>query len=81
MIEFVLEPNILQRIEIGYDEILDPKALEPHMGIDEEWEKGDFFGPLVIASYTDEKIGSSFKRSRCSRLQAHQIRSKNNFFS
>ena len=38
-IEFVLEPNILQRIEIGYDEILDPKALEPHMGIDESGKR------------------------------------------
>ena len=40
----MLEPNILQRIEIGYDEILDPKALEPHMGIDESG-KGDFSDP------------------------------------
>ena len=62
-IEFVLEPNILQRIEIGYDEILDPKALEPHMGIDESG-KGDFFGPLVIASaYTDKKSVALLKEA------------------
>jgi ribonuclease HIII len=62
-IEFVLEPTILKRIEIGYDEILDPKSLEPHMGIDESG-KGDFFGPLVIASaYTDEKSVALLKEA------------------
>ena len=52
-VEFILEPNILKRVVIGYDEELDPQAFQPHMGIDESG-KGDYFGPLVIASaYTN----------------------------
>ena len=55
-ITFTLEPEILKEVVIGYDEILDPEAYQPHMGIDESG-KGDFFGPLVIASaYVDESL-------------------------
>jgi ribonuclease HIII len=54
-ITFTLEPEVLGEARIGYDEIHDPESVQPHMGIDESG-KGDFFGPLVIASvYTDEK--------------------------
>ena len=55
-VSFTLEPKILKRVEIGYEEIIDPTSSQPHIGIDESG-KGDFFGPLVIASaYVDENI-------------------------
>ena len=55
-VSFTLEPRILKRVEIGYEEIIDPTSSQPHIGIDESG-KGDFFGPLVIASaYVDENI-------------------------
>ncbi|VGO21363.1 ribonuclease HIII [Pontiella sulfatireligans] len=55
-IEFTLEPEILKEAAFGCDEIDDPEAFQPHMGIDESG-KGDFFGPLVIASaYVDENL-------------------------
>ncbi len=55
-ISFTLETEILKGIVLGYEELQDPEAFKPHMGIDESG-KGDFFGPLVIASaYVDEKL-------------------------
>ncbi len=55
-ISFVLEPEILGEVKLGYEEIVDPQQFEPHFGIDESG-KGDFFGPLVIAGvYTDATI-------------------------
>ncbi len=55
-VTFTLEPDILKEAVIGYEELHDPEALQPHMGIDESG-KGDFFGPLVIASaYVDEDL-------------------------
>jgi ribonuclease HIII len=55
-ITFTLETEILKEVVIGYEELLDPEAFQPHMGIDESG-KGDFFGPLVIASaYVDEEL-------------------------
>ena len=54
-ITFTLEPEVLGEARLGYDAIHDPESVQPHMGIDESG-KGDFFGPLVIASvYTDAK--------------------------
>jgi ribonuclease HIII len=54
-ITFTLEPAVLGEARIGYDAVHDPESVQPHMGIDESG-KGDFFGPLVIASvYTDAK--------------------------
>lgn len=50
---FTLEPQILKKAELGYEDLLKPKQEEepyvPHIGIDESG-KGDFFGPLVISS-------------------------------
>ena len=58
-VSFTLEPNILKRVEIGYEEIIDPLSFEPHIGVDESG-KGDFFGPLVIASaYVDKNTIST----------------------
>ncbi len=55
-ITFTLETEILKEVTLGSEELLDPEACQPHMGIDESG-KGDFFGPLVIASaYVDEKL-------------------------
>ena len=49
-------------MEIDYDDFFDPMSIEPHMGIDESG-KGDFFGPLVIASaYTDKNTVDLFKK-------------------
>ena len=55
-ITFTLETEILKEALLGYEELQDPEAFQPHMGIDESG-KGDFFGPLVIASaYVDEGL-------------------------
>lgn len=55
-ITFVLEPEVLGEARLGYEDQLDPKALDPHMGVDESG-KGDFFGPLVVAAaYVDAAI-------------------------
>ena len=53
---FVLEPHVLQTVGLGYEDVLNPLATAPHMGVDESG-KGDFFGPLAIASaYVDEHL-------------------------
>ena len=55
-VAFTLEPEILKEAVVGYEDLHDPEAVQPHMGIDESG-KGDFFGPLVIASaYVDEAL-------------------------
>jgi ribonuclease HIII len=55
-IEFHLEPKILGKATLGYEEVHQPEMFEPHFGIDESG-KGDYFGPLVIAGvYTDRAI-------------------------
>jgi ribonuclease HIII len=55
-VTFTLEPEILKEAMLGYEDLHDPEAFQPHMGIDESG-KGDFFGPLVIASaYVDEAL-------------------------
>lgn len=55
-VSFVLEPMVLQSVGLGYEDVLNPEALQAHMGVDESG-KGDFFGPLVIAAaYVDEKL-------------------------
>ena len=45
---FVLEPEIFQAAEFGYEEAHHPEWYEAHAGIDESG-KGDLFGPLVSA--------------------------------
>ncbi len=53
---FVLEPQVLSEARLGYEDLLDSSAAEPHLGIDESG-KGDYFGPLVIAAaYVDPAI-------------------------
>ena len=54
-VRFTLEPLVLGEARLGYEEQRDPKAYEPHMGVDESG-KGDFFGPLVVAAaFTDRE--------------------------
>lgn len=51
-----LEPLVLQKAELGYEEVNQPDMFQPHIGVDESG-KGDFFGPLVIAgAYVDGRI-------------------------
>jgi ribonuclease HIII len=60
-VTFVLEPYVLKRVVIGYDEVLDPQASQPHMGVDESG-KGDFFGPIVIvAAYVNPDLAKAMK--------------------
>ncbi len=60
-VEFTLEPEILGEARVGYENVHDPAANQPHMGIDESG-KGDFFGPLVIAAaYVDAGIVERFR--------------------
>ncbi len=47
-VQFVLEPEVTGEARLGYEKIHDPRAYEPHIGVDESG-KGDFFGPLVTA--------------------------------
>ena len=60
-IEFVLEPEILKQVTLGYETVLNPDLLLPRFGIDESG-KGDFFGPLCIAgAYINEKVVTAWK--------------------
>ena len=60
-VTFVLEPEVLLEARLGYEDVLNPEANAPHMGVDESG-KGDFFGPLVIAAaYVDETIAKDLK--------------------
>lgn len=62
-IEFVLEPEILKEVRLGYEEVLDPDMLLPRLGVDESG-KGDFFGPLCIAGvYVNEQVVRGWKGS------------------
>ncbi len=60
-VTFYLEPLVLKRVEIGYDDVLNPEAGKPHMGVDESG-KGDYFGPIVIvAAYIDAELLKTMK--------------------
>ena len=60
-VAFVLEPFVLEKASLGYEDVLNPEANAPHMGVDESG-KGDFFGPMVIASaFIDQEIAEQFK--------------------
>lgn len=59
----IMEPMVLQKVTVGYEEVLSPEAASPHMGIDESG-KGDFFGPLVIsAAYCNEELAKQLKEA------------------
>lgn len=55
-VEFVLEPRVLQEVKLGYETVLNPRLLDPRIGVDESG-KGDFFGPLCVAGvYINESV-------------------------
>jgi len=55
-VAFVLEPQVLGHVGLGYEEKLNPEQYEAHVGVDESG-KGDYFGPLVIAAaYSDREL-------------------------
>ncbi len=60
-IEFTLEPEILKRAELGYEEELHPEMFVPRIGVDESG-KGDFFGPLCVAAvYVNAAVVRAWK--------------------
>ena len=60
-VEFILEPLILKKAEVGYEEVLHPERLLPRIGVDESG-KGDFFGPLCVAGvYVNEPVLRAWK--------------------
>jgi ribonuclease HIII len=60
-VEFVLEPEILKQVKLGYETVLNPDLLLPRFGVDESG-KGDFFGPLCIAGvYVNEAVINAWK--------------------
>jgi ribonuclease HIII len=60
-VEFVLEPDILQEVKLGYEAVLNPELLAPRIGVDESG-KGDFFGPLCIAGvYVNQGVIAAWK--------------------
>jgi ribonuclease HIII len=62
-VEFALEPEILQKAQLGYETILNPELLLPRLGVDESG-KGDFFGPLCVAGvYVNEKVIAAWKEA------------------
>lgn len=75
-VQFVLEPEVTGEARLGYEDVLDPKASEPHIGVDESG-KGDYFGPLVIAAaYTDATLAKrmrEFGARDCKALSDAQV--------
>lgn len=60
-VEFVLEPEILKEVKLGYETVLNPDLLLPRFGVDESG-KGDFFGPLCVAGvYVNESVINAWK--------------------
>jgi len=60
-VEFILEPQILHEVKLGYETILNPELLAPRIGVDESG-KGDFFGPLCVAGvYINEAVINAWK--------------------
>ena len=60
-VEFVLEPEILKEVKLGYETVLNPDLLLPRIGVDESG-KGDFFGPLCIAGvYVNAQVINAWK--------------------
>lgn len=58
---FTLEPTVLKRAELGYEDVLHPENIAPHAGSDESG-KGDYFGPLVVCCcYTDESLSKEMR--------------------
>jgi ribonuclease HIII len=73
---FYLEPVVLGTAGVGYEEVLHPEAVSPHMGIDESG-KGDFFGPLVAcAAYVNPDLAKTMQEigvKDCKQLSDKQV--------
>jgi len=55
-VQFILEPEVLGRAELGYEAVLNPEIVAPRLGVDESG-KGDLFGPLCVAGvYVNERM-------------------------
>ena len=55
-VQFVLEPKVIGKAELGYENTFNPERLTPRLGVDESG-KGDFFGPLCVAGvYVNKTI-------------------------
>jgi ribonuclease HIII len=62
-VSLVLEPLVLGKAELGYEEVHHPEMFAPHIGVDESG-KGDFFGPLVIAgAYVDRDVAHRLREA------------------
>jgi len=60
-VKYVLETNVLKQPSLGYEDILNPEGIQPHIGVDESG-KGDFFGPMIIASaYVDPHLAHAMR--------------------
>lgn len=55
-VTFILEPDVLEKAEFGYELELEPEQLDPRIGVDESG-KGDFFGPLCVAAVYVNEMG------------------------
>ena len=53
-VEFYLEPYLLEDFSLSYEHVYKQQEFKEHIGVDESG-KGDYFGPLVIASAFAEK--------------------------
>ena len=53
-VTMTLEPEITLAAKLGYDEVLHPDWFEAHAGLDESG-KGDFFGPVIVATVIADK--------------------------
>lgn len=73
---FTLEPLVLGTAGVGYEDVLTPEAVAPHMGIDESG-KGDFFGPLVTAAaYVNPELARTMQEigvKDCKQLADKQV--------
>jgi len=62
-VRFTLEPEILGRAELGYEDVLHPERKLPRLGVDESG-KGDLFGPLCVAGvYVNATIAAAWKEA------------------
>ena len=61
-VEFVLEPQGVVPVSLGYEKVLSPELFSAHAGSDESG-KGDYFGPLVVCcAYTDERLSDEMQK-------------------
>ena len=55
-VSFVLEPQGIVEVRLGYEDVLDPVFASPRGGSDESG-KGDYFGPLAVCcAYADGEL-------------------------